>query len=57
MIAIGFLLVLFGIIGIIISYNSSSIPDWVESIFAAMFAVGCVMIVIGLVVLMWRYLP
>jgi len=57
MIAIGFLFILIGFVGGCVSHSSSNVLDWVENVFAAMFLVGCVTIITGLTVLMWRYLP
>lgn len=57
MTAIGFLMIITGFVGASIAHNLSSVPNWVESVFAAIFFVGCVTFTVGLVVLMWRYLP
>ena len=57
MIAIGFVLVLIGIVGGFVSQKSVNVPDWLETIFAIMFCVGVITVVSGVVVFMWRYLP
>ena len=57
MIAIGFVLSLIGFMGANASNNSLNIPGWVENIFVAVFLLGASLIVTGLFLLMWRYLP
>jgi hypothetical protein len=57
MTAIGFLLLLIGFMGANASNNLSNVPDWVEIIFVAIFVAGGLMLVSGLFILMWMYLP